>query len=177
MVAGTDYPAYSWAGPDYLGVSSRLYTRQPGVYRALREVELLPGFESFTGTDEFTIEAAPTTTNGQYVLHTDYAGGQGSYESYGYYRYGFNGQEKSDEIKGSGNSYHAEFWEYDPRVGRRWNVDPKGSFGFSPFAVFRNNPIMNVDPLGDTPRVVMGPNGQPTGKLGQQFSFVNDGSI
>lgn len=41
------------------------------------------------------------------------------------YRYGFNGQERSDEVKGEGNSYTAEFWEYDPRIGRRWNLDPK----------------------------------------------------
>ena len=41
------------------------------------------------------------------------------------YRYGFNGQEKSDEIKGEGSSYTAEFWEYDPRIGRRWNIDPE----------------------------------------------------
>jgi len=40
------------------------------------------------------------------------------------YRYGFNGQEKTDELKGSGNHYTAEFWEYDSRLGRRWNVDP-----------------------------------------------------
>src|ERR1700694_4050048 len=40
------------------------------------------------------------------------------------YRYGFGGQEKSNEVKGEGNSYHAEFWEYDPRLGRIWNVDP-----------------------------------------------------
>jgi len=142
------YPDDSWACPDYLGVSSRPYTRQPGVYRALREVELLPGFESFTGTDEFTIETAPTTTNGQYVLHTDYVGGQGSYESYGYYRYGFNGQEKSDEIKCSGNSYTTEFWEYDPRVRRRWNVVPVLKVDESPYMALADNPIVMVDPNG-----------------------------
>lgn len=35
------------------------------------------------------------------------------------YRYGFNGQERDDEIKGAGNSYTAEYWEYDSRTGRR----------------------------------------------------------
>jgi hypothetical protein len=38
------------------------------------------------------------------------------------YRYGFNGQEKSDEIAGEGNHNTAEFWEYDTRTGRRWNA-------------------------------------------------------
>ena len=40
------------------------------------------------------------------------------------YRYGFNGQEKSTEIVPNESSYTAEFWQYDSRIGRRWNVDP-----------------------------------------------------
>ncbi|MDA3891191.1 MAG: hypothetical protein PF517_05950, partial [Salinivirgaceae bacterium] len=41
------------------------------------------------------------------------------------YRFGFGGQEKDDEITGnSGTHYTAAFWEYDTRIGRRWNVDP-----------------------------------------------------
>lgn len=68
----------------------------------------------------------------------------------GRYRYGFNGQEKSDEIKGSGNSYTAEFWEYDPRLGRRWNLDPKPTVGISQYSAFNNNPILFRDPNGDT---------------------------
>ena len=42
----------------------------------------------------------------------------------GGYRYGFQNQEKDDEIKGEGISYTAEYWEYDSRLGRRWNLDP-----------------------------------------------------
>ena len=66
------------------------------------------------------------------------------------YRYGFNGQEKSDEIKGEGNSYTAQFWEYDPRLGRRWNVDPLASkFPFqSPYCTMDNDPINIIDPTG-----------------------------
>jgi hypothetical protein len=40
------------------------------------------------------------------------------------YRYGFNGQQKDEEIAGKGNHNTALFWEYDMRLGRRWNVDP-----------------------------------------------------
>jgi len=68
----------------------------------------------------------------------------------GSYRFGFNGQEKSDEIKGPGNSYTAEFWEYDPRIGRRWNVDPKPNVSISTYATFANNPIANTDVKGDS---------------------------
>ncbi len=66
------------------------------------------------------------------------------------YRYGFNGQEKDDEIAGAGNSYTAMFWQYDPRLGRRWNLDPKPNPSISQYATFANNPIWYSDPLGDT---------------------------
>jgi RHS repeat-associated protein len=42
----------------------------------------------------------------------------------GGYRFGFNGQEKDDEIKGSGNSYDFLFRIYDPRLGKFLSVDP-----------------------------------------------------
>src|SRR5690606_20889566 len=67
------------------------------------------------------------------------------------YRYGgANGQEKVDEISGLGNHYTAEYWEYDSRVLRRWNRDPKPNPSFSEYACFANNPIVFVDILGDT---------------------------
>jgi RHS repeat-associated protein len=40
------------------------------------------------------------------------------------YRYGFQGQEKDDEIKGEGNSLNYTFRMHDPRVGRFFAVDP-----------------------------------------------------
>ncbi len=66
------------------------------------------------------------------------------------YRYGFNGQEKDDEVYGGGNSTTAEFWQYDTRLGRRWNVDPMAHerFEWSPYNAMRCNPIYNVDATG-----------------------------
>ena len=52
-----------------------------------------------------------------------------------------------------GNSYTAEFWQYDPRLGRRWNIDPKSNPSISSYAAFENNPIFYIDPKGDTVRV------------------------
>jgi len=69
------------------------------------------------------------------------------------YRYGFNTQEKVDEIKGPGNHYTAEFWEYDPRVVQRWNLDPKPNPSFSSYAIMQGSPIWYNDPLGDTVKV------------------------
>ena len=58
--------------------------------------------------------------------------------------------EKDDEVSGSGNSYTAEFWQYDSRLGRRWNLDPKPNPSISNYATFANNPIMYTDVKGDT---------------------------
>jgi len=64
------------------------------------------------------------------------------------YRYGFNSQEKDDEVAGSGNMNTAEYWEYDCRLGRRWNLDPVIKVFESPYASFANNPIWFADPFG-----------------------------
>lgn len=62
------------------------------------------------------------------------------------YRYGFNGQERGDEI--SNNHYTALHWEYDCKTGRRWNPDPVKKPWQSEYACFSNSPIYRVDPDG-----------------------------
>ena len=57
------------------------------------------------------------------------------------YRFHFNGQEADDEIAGMGNIMSAEFWEYDTRLGRRWNCDPITYPWNSSYCVLNNNPI------------------------------------
>ena len=61
------------------------------------------------------IQTMQTISNQRYMQSYDNGG----------YRYFFNGQEADNEIYGEGNSLSAEFWQYDTRLGRRWNVDPK----------------------------------------------------
>lgn len=76
-----------------------------------------------------------------------------TFESEGY-RYGFNGMEKDDELKGTGN--HVDFGArgYDPRLGRWLSVDP--SFArypnLSPYNFGFNSPIRYQDPDGRDPR-------------------------
>lgn len=40
------------------------------------------------------------------------------------YRYGFQGQERDDEVKGSGNSWNYKYRMHDSRLGRFFAVDP-----------------------------------------------------
>ena len=56
-------------------------------------------------------------------------------------RYGFNGQEKDNEVSGAGNSMTAEFWQYDSRLVRRWNIDPIKTDDEGGYTVNHNNPI------------------------------------
>jgi hypothetical protein len=65
------------------------------------------------------------------------------------YRFGFNGQEKDVEL--NENITTAEFWEYDSRIGRRWNTDPKQKVEESPYLTFGDSPILLNDPSGDYP--------------------------
>ena len=65
------------------------------------------------------------------------------------YRFGFNGMEMDNEVDGLGNFNTAEFWEYDTRLGRRWNLDPINTPWESLYLSFSNNPIFYIDPKGD----------------------------
>lgn len=68
-------------------------------------------------------------------------------EGAGAYRYGFNGQEKDNEVKGEGNSYDFKFRVYDPRIGRFLSIDPlTESYPWnSPYAFAENRPVDGID--------------------------------
>jgi LysM repeat protein len=86
------------------------------------------------------------------------------------YKYGFNGQERSLEIDANGNSNMAEFWQYDARIGRRWNEDPVTKEWESPYACFSSNPIFYRDINGDDPS---GPPETHTVQSGESLSTIS----
>jgi RHS repeat-associated protein len=63
------------------------------------------------------------------------------------YRYGFQGQEMDNEIKGEGNSLNYTFRMHDPRVGRFFAVDPlfRKYPHNSPYAFSENRVIDGVE--------------------------------
>jgi RHS repeat-associated protein len=67
------------------------------------------------------------------------------HESSPAYRYGFQGQEKDDELKGEGNSLNYTYRMHDPRVGRFFAVDPlfRDYPHNSPYA-FSENRVMDM---------------------------------
>ncbi len=79
----------------------------------------------------------------------------------GQYRYGFNGMEKDDEVKGNGNSYDFGARMQDPRLGRWLSVDKKWNLNLAvtPYGFGNNSPIYyidkggySIDPVNETSR-------------------------
>ncbi len=91
------------------------------------------------------------------------------------YRYGFNGMEKDDDA--SHGSYTAEFWQYSPAIGRRWNIDPVNKPYESPYSGFANNPVWFVDPHGNDTLNVHASKIESNGTVvfGLTFSIVKNG--
>lgn len=75
------------------------------------------------------------------------------------YRYGFQGQEMDDEVKGEGNSVNYKYRMHDPRIGRFFAIDPlapKYPYN-SPYAFSENSTIrfgelegLEIDPVSLT---------------------------
>ena len=69
------------------------------------------------------------------------------------YRYGFNGKENDDDVKGAGNQQDYGMRIYDYRLGRFLSMDPMfKKFAFSStYNAMDNNPILLVDHYGKEP--------------------------
>lgn len=63
------------------------------------------------------------------------------------YRYGFNGKENDNEVKGNGNQQDYGLRIYDPRLGRFLSVDPITANypGLTPYQFASNRPIDGID--------------------------------
>ncbi len=64
-------------------------------------------------------------------------------------KYAYQGSEKEKEL--SDNDYYTHFRELNTEIARWWQVDPKQDeqMNFSPYVSMNNNPVSNIDPLGD----------------------------
>jgi len=63
------------------------------------------------------------------------------------YLYGFQGQEKDDEVKGAGNSINYKYRMHDPRLGRFFAVDPlHGVYPWnSPYSFSENRVLDGIE--------------------------------
>jgi RHS repeat-associated protein len=72
----------------------------------------------------------------------------------GGYRYGFNGKENDNEVKGEGNQQDYGMRIYDTRLGRFLSVDPltKDYPWYTPYQFAGNTPIWALDLDGGEPK-------------------------
>lgn len=91
------------------------------------------------------------------------------------YRYGFQGQEKDDEVKGEGNSYDFGSRMLDPRVGRWFAPDSKSALqpNWSPYKAFFDNPNLFIDPDGNTEWQATTVVNHKTGKTEMIFEIID----
>ncbi len=68
-------------------------------------------------------------------------------------KYAYQGSEKEKEL--SDNDYYTHFRELNTEIARWWQVDPKvdEQMNWSPYVSMNNNPVSNIDPLGDIVKV------------------------
>ena len=97
------------------------------------------------------------------------------------YRYGFNGQEKDNEVKGEGNQLDFKYRAYDTRLGRFFAIDPltkKYPF-YSPYQFAGNIPIEareleGLEPSHTAQKSPAEGKSEATLKDGDYFSDVQD---
>ena len=65
--------------------------------------------------------------------------------SSGSYRYGFNGKENDNEVKGQGHQQDYGDRAYDPRVGRWLSMDKLPKVDLTPYQFAVNNPLIFID--------------------------------
>jgi RHS repeat-associated protein len=86
-----------------------------------------------------------------------------SQSNVGAYRYGFNGKERDDEVKGDGMQLDYGMRIYDPRLGRFLSMDPvTNEFpDLSPYQFASNMPIAAIDLDGLEAKVAIHGKGLP----------------
>ncbi|MDR5591662.1 RHS repeat-associated core domain-containing protein [Christiangramia sp. SM2212] len=81
----------------------------------------------------------------------------GRHGNSGEYRYGFQGQEKDDDLKGEGNSVNFSLRLYDPRLGKFLKSDPLEPVlpWNSPYSFAENDVVRSIDLEGAERKVVI----------------------
>ena len=99
--------------------------------------------------------------------------GRGKNQVSGDYRFGFNGKEKDNEVKGIGNQQDYGMRIYDPRIGRFLSVDPlfKKFPELTTYQFASNSPIWAIDLDGLEARVYT----ETKGYTGHTFVTVGSG--
>jgi len=136
-------PSYGW-----LGNRSYEFSNHLGNVLAVVNDIVYPLSEDNSTVHSYQVSIAQVSDYSPFGVQLD-----GRTISNSGYRYGFQGQEKDDEIKGPGNSLNYEYRMHDSRIGRFFAVDPltdKYPY-YSPYQFSGNRPIDCVELEGLEP--------------------------
>lgn len=132
------------------GITTASFTLSNGSTQVRNKITTITTKEvtEFTATaTNLTLLATLSAGNYGRLAHIDNLVIEEIFETGEGYRFGFNGQEKDDEVAGNGNSL--EFGEriYNARISRFLSIDKlTGSYPYwSPYAFAGNTPIQAID--------------------------------
>lgn len=125
-----------------------------------------------------TVNCSPVINTGQVIFHDAFDSdvticygnaGTGT-------RYGFQGQERDDEVKGTGNSINYKYRMHDPRIGRFFAVDPLADKypHNSPYAFSENRVVDGVELEGLEYRRYSLPGTPYSSRLGTQDLLLSE---
>ena len=118
MAFAMELPSYGWLG-------NRNYELKNHLGNVLTTISDIVYPESSNGTnvDHYLVGINKVTDYSPFGVELDGRTITAGISS-GSHRFGFQGQEKDNEIKGEGNSLNYEFRMHDPRLGRFFAIDP-----------------------------------------------------
>ncbi|MFD2920404.1 LamG-like jellyroll fold domain-containing protein [Terrimonas rubra] len=177
----TDVYASNMVGSGYYGVMNGQFDEVRVWGRVRTQAEIMANMNSTVSAPQTDLAAYWPINDGEstgltdmsgngydVVLNTAYSGSNFTPSTAmplvneGRYRYGFNGKENDNEVKGEGNQQDYGFRIYDPRLAKFLSVDPleKEYPWNSVYAFAENEPISSID-LDGLERVrVVTPGGQ-----------------
>lgn len=102
---------------------------------------------STTNPDLIAYYTADVVTASDYYPFGQQMSGRKFSQANSSYRYGFNGKENDNDVKGEGNQQDYGMRIYDPRLGRFLSVDPimKSYPELTPYQFASNRPIDGID--------------------------------
>jgi len=78
-------------------------------------------------------------------------------------RYGFQGQEADNEIKGEGNSYNFKYRGYDPRINKFTSIDPLSKeYPWNSSYAFAENRLIDAIDLEGAEKLIVAKSSNPT---------------
>ncbi len=89
-------------------------------------------------------------------------------------RFGFNGKENDNDVKGFGNQLDYGMRIYDSRLGKFLSLDPVRKEYESPYMAFANSPLFCIDPSGSDTITVKSRSIDRNGRIAGESGYIGN---